>query len=396
MEDVKDCLFHLKTTQGTKLKNLFETAAPLLDDVNFECTPEGLRFTSYTGQNVMLIDAELRADKTEEFFCSSHVTIGVNLGHVYLCLKTIGQTSVVTFQYLKPELNHGRLFHIGIDNSDGVIIVFAVKTMILNDTLVTLPEKEFEAGLAIYAEKFQYMVKTAHRVGDCIQINSVFQQHDDENYHFVNFITQSTFNSKSAAVPARPIQCEDLPKRFTLQKNTSHICAKTELYKLKTLMVITKATNMCKKVEVYLAKNYPLVLRYEVGTLGHFTVCLVHEETTPGEVQLMRTKDPDAVNVFEKRLNSHVGRSVKRPAFEYPLPSASSSSGQIEQTHTQEPPKIDHSMTLPLEEPHPNENLEKKKRRRRPNPNTRTTKRNHLQAKLFFASKSPETSPCST
>ena len=45
-------------------------------------------------------------------------------------------------------------------------------------------------------------------------------------------------------------------------------------YSLKYINLFTKSTNLCNTIELYLKKDYPLIMKYNVGTIGEIRFCL--------------------------------------------------------------------------------------------------------------------------
>jgi proliferating cell nuclear antigen len=61
-------------------------------------------------------------------------------------------------------------------------------------------------------------------------------------------------------------------------KKNQNVCEK---FDLKYLNSFTKSTNLCSTVEIFLKKEYPLVIEYNVANLGKLQFCLapkLHEE----------------------------------------------------------------------------------------------------------------------
>ena len=51
-------------------------------------------------------------------------------------------------------------------------------------------------------------------------------------------------------------------------------------FSLKNLGYFIKCTNLCSQIEVYLENNLPLVVKYDVATLGDIKLCLAPLPTT--------------------------------------------------------------------------------------------------------------------
>ena len=45
-------------------------------------------------------------------------------------------------------------------------------------------------------------------------------------------------------------------------------------YSLKNLLYFIKCTNLCNQIEIYLENNRPLIVKYNVASLGEIKLCL--------------------------------------------------------------------------------------------------------------------------
>ena len=46
------------------------------------------------------------------------------------------------------------------------------------------------------------------------------------------------------------------------------------IFALKHLVLFTKCTNLCNSIELYLKNDYPLIIKYNVASLGSIKLCL--------------------------------------------------------------------------------------------------------------------------
>lgn len=53
------------------------------------------------------------------------------------------------------------------------------------------------------------------------------------------------------------------------------------VFNLKYLVLFTKCTNLSNTVELYLKNDYPLIIRYTVGSLGEVKLCLAPQSNAP-------------------------------------------------------------------------------------------------------------------
>ena len=45
-------------------------------------------------------------------------------------------------------------------------------------------------------------------------------------------------------------------------------------YNLKHLVLFTKCTNLCNQIEMYMKNNFPIVIKFSVGSLGSLKLAL--------------------------------------------------------------------------------------------------------------------------
>lgn len=50
------------------------------------------------------------------------------------------------------------------------------------------------------------------------------------------------------------------------------------IFSLKYLVIFTKCTNLSNSVEIYLKNNYPIILRYQIASLGEIKLCLSQQD----------------------------------------------------------------------------------------------------------------------
>ena len=46
------------------------------------------------------------------------------------------------------------------------------------------------------------------------------------------------------------------------------------MFSLKYLMLLTKCTNLCNQINLYIKNDYPIVIKYNVASLGEIKLCL--------------------------------------------------------------------------------------------------------------------------
>ena len=218
----------------------------------------------------------------------------------------------------------GTIFCAGAD-----INVFAVKTMILSDFRIRLQKKEVTSAVAVESIKFQSMIKSSCKVGEFTEVSTTAFESQGKLACFANFTTNGIFLTQNCVLQARPLRLVDDPV-FTLSKvpqdsssgNTgkfdAYKCTKKDLFKLKTLQTVAKATTMSQEVELFLQPDNPLFIRYKIGTIGTLTLCIIHEKEIPRTVEKARSTNPHEAETFNQRLTNYITSVFSQEPLSFP------------------------------------------------------------------------------
>ena len=89
-------------------------------------------------------------------------------------------------------------------------------------------------------------------------------------YQIKSIKNQLIFKCQGSFASAEIIRSESDGMGF-IQKHNKVIQGE---FSLKNLGYFIKCTNLCPQIEVYLENDLPLVVKYNVATLGHIQLCL--------------------------------------------------------------------------------------------------------------------------
>ena len=105
-----------------------------------------------------------------------------------------------------------------------------------------------------------------HNLADFIEIRNV------EN--------QLCFNCKGEfCVQETILGIENNPNLSIVRKSNKPHEIIQGVFNLKYLVMFTKCTNLHNVVELYLNNNFPLILRYQVASLGEIKLCLAQQDS---------------------------------------------------------------------------------------------------------------------
>lgn len=261
-------MLYLKTVQSNAFKTLFEVLKEILHDVNVFFDHNGMKIMTVDGSHVALIHLKLDADKFEEYKCTSPMHIGLNMSNVYKLLKMSSNMDTIIFEI--PEGESSELV-VKIENQEKrTHTVFNLKLLDVDVEELKLPDIAFDSVITMPSTYFQRMCKDMNNIADLLTITSnrdglVLSCDGD-------FASQETFIQDAAGNS----------EGMTFKTNSEETFKGS--YMLKYLILFNKAANLCNTLEMYLRKDYPLILKYNVANLGELRFCLAPKaevETLP-------------------------------------------------------------------------------------------------------------------
>lgn len=247
------------TVQSIILKCTFEAIKEILPDTNIEISSTGIRILSMDPTRTTLVHLQLHAEKFETFHCTHKQKIGVNMVNLFKLIKTITNNDTLTLFIDKYDMNH---LGIKIENDQKkASTIFKLNLMDLSDEDLRVPPAKFSSVISMKSTDFQKIIRDMSNIADEIEIKSVAGQ---LILHCIGeFAKQETILGES-----------NDDGGMTLQNNDDNIEIIQGVFSLKYLALFTKCTNLCQNIQIYLKNDYPLIVCYEVGSIGTCSMCL--------------------------------------------------------------------------------------------------------------------------
>lgn len=261
----EECIVHFRTDQGVKIQKLFETLAPLLVEENLVFNKNGIEMRSLSG--VLYATFQLKAQNMNQYKCDREVVTGVSLPMLFKYFKAITQNDAVAIQITQESIE-AAVPHMFVHICTGSVTYSYRYTLLsLDHVPFDVPEKEFDSIVRINSGAFLRALRSCEQVGECIQIMSKVNTNEEGQEQVAVYIVCEGMLS-------------DLQVTITSEENTPtaedvadvmNTSDKRERYSLKSLNYIAKATSLNNTVQLFLATDYALIVRYRVGKLGHLT-----------------------------------------------------------------------------------------------------------------------------
>lgn len=240
-----DDLMRLVTSQGSKLKILFETLSNVLVDGLITFTPQGMMIEQIS-TNQCMVQVKLDAVKIESYYCKDTYKLGMNFSRLFVVMKNITKDDVVLLRLTKKSFEQSTpMMVVELISVDGTRYGFSINLMDIDDERYNMPEKVMDICITLPSLRFCRIMKCCEKQGSMLQ----FMTGDN----VVKFGTHGDhFSSCCVTIPVNGVG--ESPDQL--------------VYCTALLMHVAKASAMCNCVKILIAKDYPLMLVCEVGTLG--------------------------------------------------------------------------------------------------------------------------------
>lgn len=254
-----------KTKSGVRLRTLFETVSPLLVEGTIEFNKNEMRVRG--SSQISFCDARLfgSEDDVVEYsyqWPTDTYSIGVSFETVHSCLSAVSPNDSVAFIITSANQNDARPHvTVVIENHEidysyqDDIYLLLLETQELDDSEKL---KQFDKLVSMSSSLLLRVLRNSAKRSDDTQVYTRTSKGKQKIY----------FRSKG----------DDASLLFSLAYDSEDAkgvdCLKKDVYSLKYLLLITKATNLSNTVRVYLKDQQYLAIQYKLGNKSSVLFCL--------------------------------------------------------------------------------------------------------------------------
>ena len=268
----------LKTVQAVAFKVLVEALKELLTDVMIEFDATGMKILAMDTSHVVLVHLKLEASKFEVFHCDGKISVGLNMLNLHKLIKTINNNNTLSLYIDKDDVNH---LGIKIENTDkNSKTSYKLNLLDLDHSDIYVDPTAFTEVVTLPSADFQKICRDMHALADLMEIRSIHNQLIFSCKG--DFCSQETVISDAAGSAATPFTGSPVGVGVGADADASMGSGSgsgtTEIvqgvFSIKHLVLFTKCTNLCSTLELYLKNDYPLIIRYDVSSLGSIRLAL--------------------------------------------------------------------------------------------------------------------------
>ena len=258
-------LMEIKTVQAATLKQLVDALKEILMDVNLEFDETGMKIVALDNTHVVLVHMKLEAERFESYFCERKLFVGINIIKFHMLIKTVTTKDILT---LFVERNDPNRMGLRIENLEKKTrTTFKLAMLDINPVSISIPPPAAMTMITMPSIEFQKIIRDMHNLADFLEICCVG---NDLSFSCKgDSCTQETHigldqNDNMAIVRDEARQNEIIQG----------------VYSLKYLTMFTKCTNLNKTVQLYLKNNFPLIMQYNISSLGSIKLVLAEQDNT--------------------------------------------------------------------------------------------------------------------
>jgi len=250
-------IFNIKTVQTGAIRILIESLKEILTDANFTITDKGIKLMAMDSTANVLVHMKLFEDKFEYFFCSKKINIGLNLLNLYKLIKTMSNNDTLTLFMEKNNENElGIKIHNDEKNSQ---TTYKLNLLDIEEKDINIPPAEFDTELTFPSGDFQKIIRDMINISEKIEIKSIGNK--------LMLSCNGDFASQETVLGET-----DNGIQFTSCKTSEYPIQ--GIYSLKYLILFTKCTNLCNIINIYIKNDYPLIIKYNIASIGDIKLCL--------------------------------------------------------------------------------------------------------------------------
>ena len=245
----------IKTVQISPFRTLMVALKDILLETNICFHKDGIRIINMDKSQTILVNMHLNAENFEYYECNREKIItGVNMLHFFKLINSIDNDETLSIYIEDKDYNDGIVEYLNLKFENKNIKQCKIQKLKLiepDQEELSVPDVTFTSIIHMPSSDFQKIIRDLNNISDKLEIKSIQNQ--------------LIFKCDGPFANAEIVRSEsDGGMGFTQKKNT---IIQGE-FSLKNLNYFIKCTNLCNHIEIYLENDLPLIVKYNVASLG--------------------------------------------------------------------------------------------------------------------------------
>ena len=253
----------IQTVQIAPFRTLMTALKDILLETNITFEPDGIKIINMDKSHTILAHLFLEAQNFEFYECKKDkIIIGVNMFHLFKLINSIDNDDTLTIYIENGDYVDGIVSHLALKFENGEIKQCKTQKLRLIEPEpeeLQYPDVKFSSIINLPSADFQKIIRDLSCISDKLEIKSVGNE----------LIFKCSGQFASAEIHRTE---SDGSMGFITKQDSSKIIQGE--FSLKNLGYFIKCTNLCSQIEIYLENDLPLVVKYDVASLGSIKLCL--------------------------------------------------------------------------------------------------------------------------
>ena len=253
----------VKTVQIAPFRTLMTALKDILLETNITFEPDGIRIINMDKSHTILVHLFLASQNFEFYECKKEkIIIGVNMFHLFKLINSIDNDDTLTIYIENADYFEGIVSNLALKFENGDIKQCKTQKLRLIEPEpeeLHYPDVKFSSIINLPSSDFQKIIRDLSCISDKLEIKSVGNE----------LIFKCSGQFASAEIHRAESEGS---MGFILKQDSSKVIQGE--FSLKNLGYFIKCTNLCSQIEIYLENDLPLVVKYEVASLGSIRLCL--------------------------------------------------------------------------------------------------------------------------
>ena len=258
----------IQTVQISPFRTLMCALKDILLETNITFSKDGIKIINMDKSQTILAHLSLPAKNFELYECKmDKIIIGVNVLHLFKLINTIDNNDTLTIYIEETDYTDGVVQYLGLKFENGEIKQQKIQKLRLiepDNEELDIPEVKFSSILNMPSVDFQKIIRDLSCISDKIEIKSIATSDGGAELIF-------RCSGGFANAEIRRAESDDSMEFIKKQESSKIIQGE---FSLKNLSYFIKCTNLCSQIEMYLENNLPLIVKYNVASLGVISLAL--------------------------------------------------------------------------------------------------------------------------
>ena len=263
MSTESDKVLEIQSVQVSPIRNMITALKDVLTDATITFTKNGMKIINFDKTHTILVNVNLNANKFEYFRCDpDKVIVCANTLHLFKVISTMSNDDTLTIYIDKSDYHYGVVSYLGLQYENGDIKQFYSQKLRLiepDTEELVIPDVEYTTVINMPTTDFQKIIRDMAGISDRIEIKSVG---DD-----------LIFNCEGNFATSRIFRTESQGNMNFINKPDAQTVVQGE-FSLKSLSHFIKCTPLCSNLDIYIWNDLPLIVKYDVASLGSMKLCL--------------------------------------------------------------------------------------------------------------------------